>query len=71
MIQNKPMPKEIKIKRYLISTNRLFEELPFYQVRDLKPEEKNKSLDYWEGYTKAVRELTNYLNNYAKTKENN
>ena len=66
----------MRIKRYLISTNRLFEELPFYRVRDLRLNEKGKSLDYWEGYTKAVSELTNYLNNYensktyAKRKEN-
>ena len=64
-MQNKD-ENEIKIKRYLISTNRLFEELPFYQVRNLKAREKGKSLDYWEGYTAAVMELTNYLKNYAK-----
>ena len=64
------MKKEKKIKRYLISTNRLFEELPFYQIRDLKPGEKGKSSDYWEGYTKAISELTNYLKTYEKRKEN-
>ena len=58
----------MKIKRYLISTNRLFEELPFYDIRDLKPDERWKSTDYWEGYTKAVSQLTIYLKNYEKRK---
>jgi len=48
------MKKQKKIKRYLISTNRLFKELFFYQIRNLKPSEKGKSSDYWEGYTKAI-----------------
>jgi len=64
------MKKEKKIKRYLISTNRLFKELFFYQIRNLKSSEKGKSSDYWEGYTKAISELTDYLITYEKRKNN-
>jgi len=31
------------------------------QIRELKPEEKGKSLDYWEGYTQAVSKIISYL----------
>ena len=33
----------------------------FCQIRELKPEEKGKSLDYWEGYTQAVNKIISYL----------
>jgi len=47
----KKQKKDIKEK--------IIEEL--WQVRDLKPEEKGKSLDYWEGYTQAVSKIINSL----------
>ena len=60
-----------KVKTYLISTRRLFYELPLFQIRELNEDETGKSLDYWEGYTKAVARLVHYLKKYEKRKENN
>jgi len=31
------------------------------EIRNLTPEEKGKSLDYWEGYTRALVETINLL----------
>ena len=60
-----------RIKRCLISTNRLREELPIFDIRELKENEKGKSIDYWEGYTKAARIVAKYLSDYEQSKEKN
>jgi len=42
----------------------------FFIVRDLKQEEKFKSLDYWEGYTKAVSKLAEIIKDDEHSKTN-
>jgi len=47
------------IKNMLIGTKKILNE--FFALKDLEDKERNKSLDYWERYTAAVRKLVIYL----------
>lgn len=40
----------------------------FLQARDLKHSERWKSIDYWEGYTKAVSEIYFLTKKHNRTK---